>query len=65
MGGPQLIYNNYVFHVNKKYNNGIKIAWICSRYRKDNCKARIITTNDKLLPGNCQHNHPPPNIKTL
>lgn len=58
-GRPQLMYNDFVYHVNKRTWDGKKTFWICARRYGTNCKSRCITFPDGSVNfGNVEHNHP-------
>lgn len=52
-----LIYQNNIFHINRRYNH--TTFWKCHDYKKMNCKCRIITTNGSIKKSAVDHNHPP------
>lgn len=56
-GHPQLLYENHIFN----RNNATKsyVYWRCAHARRLRCKARVITSENHLIPTNTQHTHEP------
>lgn len=53
-----LVYDNNIFHVNRR--NADKIFWKCIEYRKCNCKCRLVVSKGGLITRPPKpHNHPP------
>ncbi|XP_076252150.1 uncharacterized protein LOC143191191 isoform X24 [Rhynchophorus ferrugineus] len=50
-----VVFNNNSFGINNLFQT--KTHWICTSYRKTKCKARLVTSGNRLLSKNT-HNHP-------
>ncbi|KAK9884689.1 hypothetical protein WA026_007534 [Henosepilachna vigintioctopunctata] len=53
---PKIVLDNFLFTINQKKKD--RTMWICSKYPRTNCKARLVTfgRNVKMTRG---HNHDP------
>lgn len=61
IGRPLLVHDGFTFHSNRR--RGLRNVWICSQYRKNNCKARITTNYEGVFQsGKFDHNHQVTNI---
>lgn len=56
-----LIYQDNIFHVNRRYED--KTFWKCMEYKKQKCKCRCTTVKGKIKRSKIDHNHPPNTIK--
>lgn len=61
-GQIALIYEENIFHVNRRYED--KTFWQCIEYRKYKCKCRCITTKNSIKRSKTSHNHES-NIKKI
>lgn len=52
-----LIFQENIFHVNRRYED--KTFWQCIEYRRTKCKCRCITTKSSIKISAIPHNHPP------
>lgn len=62
-GQMALIYEENIFHVNRRYED--KTFWKCMEYKKLQCKCRCTTTKGKIKRSKADHNHPPNTVKIM
>lgn len=61
-GQLTLIFENNIFHVNRRYEG--TTFWKCVEYRKHQCRCRCTTVDGTIRKSSIDHNHPP-NIKKI
>ena len=62
-GGIALVdQRNHSYIRNRKSESTDRIWWLCSSARRkgENCKARLITIQNKVIKMSGEHNHPAP-----